>query len=247
MSEDIDLILDVEATCWDDGIPWWQHRCEVIEIGIYVPKQSESVLNADQRKATFLVQPIFNPVLTDFCKNLTSLTSEMLNGQPSFDQALWQIDGWCRAVFGKPLTEIRWASWGFYDLNILRANAFWHGSTIGFNPHQHINIKEIARRFRRDPRDGLYRLEDTPKRGGFSLAKALKFFDLGDFIGTAHRGVDDAYNIGRIWELLWERVHDKDIVRHRGHSANMSDSMMKKIGIADGQTQATKTPSAGTP
>jgi inhibitor of KinA sporulation pathway (predicted exonuclease) len=222
------IILDVEATCWEtlppDRSNWVTRRSEVIEIGVYVPMS----IPADQRARSFMIRPVLNPVLSDFCVKLTSITQQMVADADAFSDVMRRLDAWCGATLGTPLAETAWGSWGFYDLNILVANADWLGAGCPrFRDDAHLNIKEMARRVRKDE-DGALSLVPDTKVGKFAVAEGLRFFGLGAFQGTQHRGIDDAINIGRIWDTIAPLFSVEDFKRHAGHSRSIVEAFKRK-------------------
>jgi inhibitor of KinA sporulation pathway (predicted exonuclease) len=64
------LVLDLEATCCDRGTIK-RHEMEIIEIGaVMVGAKTLTIRDEFQ---TF-IKPVRHPVLTEFCKSLTSIT-----------------------------------------------------------------------------------------------------------------------------------------------------------------------------
>ncbi len=225
------IILDVEATCWEtspiDRVSWMERGSEVIEIGIYVPSNLD--VPGAGKSASFMIRPVLNPILSPFCTNLTSITQEMVDAAKGYVDALKDVDTWCVENIGTPLAETPWSSWGFYDLNILSVNSRWFNSPVAFSEQMHMNVKEMARRVS-IRNDGSFALMENTKIGKFSVSEAIRFFNLGEFQGTQHRGVDDAINIGRIWETISELFGHRDFVRHAAHSSSISESFLKKNG-----------------
>ncbi len=174
LSWDIDIILDLEATC-EENVPWREYGSEVIEIGA-VSKEGD--------EACFMIKPVKNPILSEFCKKLTTITQAQVEAEDAllFVEALDAFKGWAEFVSEKPAAQIIWGSWGFYDLNILEENCRTHGIQLPFDRLNHRNVKlEVL------PMIGL-------KSGG--IDQALKKLGI-LFEGTHHRGIDDARMIKR--------------------------------------------------
>ncbi|MEP0914987.1 exonuclease domain-containing protein [Leptolyngbya sp. GB1-A1] len=78
------LVLDLEATCCNqDTIK--RHQMEIIEIGaVMVEAQNLNVIEEFQ---TF-IRPTRYPVLTEFCKSLTSITQEQVDQAPGYVEAI---------------------------------------------------------------------------------------------------------------------------------------------------------------
>jgi len=64
------IIFDLEATCEDRSInPYWDN--ETIEIGAVKINNNEII-----DSISIFIKPIENPILTNFCKNLTHISQE---------------------------------------------------------------------------------------------------------------------------------------------------------------------------
>jgi inhibitor of KinA sporulation pathway (predicted exonuclease) len=171
------VIVDLEATCWDKEPPKDQFM-EVIEIGV-------ALLDLKTFDIEVLPEMFVRPThstISDFCTNLTSITSEMVANAPTLEERLREL----RPIFKNRV----WASWGDYDRNQLQREADKKGFklTVG---RTHVNLKSEFARYQRldkecglDAALGLFNMQFMPPPG---VAK-----------GTAHRGNHDAYNIARI-------------------------------------------------
>ena len=74
------LIVDLEATCWEmqrapNGDSQSIHNMEIIEVGCALATRKGNLLDAH----SFLVRPTRNPVLSDFCTELTGITQSMVD------------------------------------------------------------------------------------------------------------------------------------------------------------------------
>lgn len=174
ITNDYYLIVDLEATCSDDGaVP--RHEMEIIEIGALV--QSSRTLEIESEFQTF-VRPVRHPELTAFCTELTGITQEDVAGAPPFREGLAAMQEWMSAF-----DDWLFCSWGDYDRNQFLQDCEFHRLAYPF-PSGHLNLKaEFARAVGR-----------TKKMG---IAGALRYLGM-DFQGTHHRGLDDARNIARI-------------------------------------------------
>lgn len=168
------LIIDLEATCADDGsIP--RDEMEIIEIGAVV--QSSSTFAVESSYQTF-VRPVRHPTLTPFCRELTTLTQADMEAAPSFPKALSNLIAWLR-----PFEGAVFCSWGDYDRKQLQQDCRYHGLDYPFGS-PHVNLKAAFS-------------EAMQTRKRFGIGAALRRVGL-DFHGTPHRGIDDAQNIARI-------------------------------------------------
>jgi len=185
------LIIDLEATCWDkDKYPELREKqekeMETIEIGgTLLSPSNESgkfELVVVDSFSTF-IKPIRNLILSDYCRNLTSITQEDVNGAPEFSQALPVfVRAVERHLGGGSIQNIVWASWGNYDRNQLLRDCAYHKVEYPFGVHWNVKVAYSRNR-------GV--------KKGFGVWKALQQCDM-EFEGVRHRGIDDTKNIARI-------------------------------------------------
>jgi len=188
------LVIDLEATCWEDNEYKQKNEMEIIELGGAILNDNFDLVGS----VSVFIKPILNPVLTDYCKNLTSIGQEDVNTAQEFPQALPVFLCAVKKHLGQSntLKNIVWASWGKYDANQLKKDCQRHSVEYPFGYHW--NIKEAFSKIR-----------ETKKR--FGVAKALKKLEL-EFEGTPHRGVDDAINIARIIKKQFMNENYKQFV-----------------------------------
>jgi inhibitor of KinA sporulation pathway (predicted exonuclease) len=182
---DIVLVVDLEATCWENGPPEGQEN-EIIEIGLCPFDVSR---RKRLEKRSILVRPETSEV-SEFCTGLTTLTQEDVDGGIPLDEACAllrdEYDGQNRA----------WASWGDYDRRQLARECEAKEITYPFGP-THINAKTLfALKRGRRKECGLLEATDTLEM---------------DFEGRHHRGVDDAWNVAAIldWILQGDDAHGR--------------------------------------
>ena len=170
------LVFDLEATC-DDGDPpvFPREEMEIIEIGAAMVS-GESFEPVDEFQS--FVQPVRNPVLTDFCRGLTTINQEQVDAAPRFPEVWAAFQAWAAKYPG-----CCWMSWGRYDENQIRKDArFWDLQLPGgFGV---FNLKAGFAKQRGIKRCG--------------IPAALSILGLPPMTGTHHRGIDDARNIVRI-------------------------------------------------
>jgi len=169
------IIVDLEATCWDWGLhPDKRPDMETIEIGaVKVDTQTFEIVSEFQS----FVKPILYPELTNYCKKLTHITQDDTDNANEFGVVYRHFCKWLKNE------DFMIASWGAYDKNQLKIDCQRHGVKY-LNGCGHINLKTKFSEFR-------------GTRKGKGVRKALRILGL-DFIGTPHRGIDDAKNIYRI-------------------------------------------------
>ena len=178
------IILDLEATCWQkkEG-----RRNEIIEIGAVCIDGQKNTLGEFSR----FVRPNENPILSEFCKTLTTITQEEVDGADAFPIVLHEFQKWING-FGK---DYFLCSWGFYDRKQFESDCGLHGLPIGWLKnhisikHQYADIKNLRRPM---GMKGALLKENIPLEG------------------THHRGIDDARNIAKIflqcfdeWDFGW--------------------------------------------
>ncbi|MBD2025479.1 3'-5' exonuclease [Leptolyngbya sp. FACHB-711] len=175
------LVLDLEATCCNqDTIK--RHQMEIIEIGaVMVEAQNLNVIEEFQ---TF-IRPTRYPVLTEFCKSLTSITQEQVDQAPGYVEAIALLQHWLsnypNEVFG---------SWGDYDRNQFKQDSKYHNVPFPI-AYLHVNLKQL-----------FSSTQGLPKRYG--MAEALQLAGVA-LEGTHHRGIDDARNIAKLLPFILGR------------------------------------------
>lgn len=169
------IILDLEATC-DKG----QFDNEIIEIGAIKLNQNLEEVSRFNK----FIKPKENPILTDFCKELTSITQEQVDTAEYFETVIKEFQEWLGEDYFL-------CSWGFYDKNQFikdcqryKIATNWLDNHISIK-HQHQNIFKL--------------------RKGVGVVRALDMMGL-VFEGTHHRGIDDTINITKIFRSIFNRL-----------------------------------------
>lgn len=170
------VLIDLESTCDEPKPPNFQS--EIIEIGAvkFDLKKKEIV----DRYQTF-IRPKINPILTDFCRNLTTITQEQVDSAHYFDTEYNRFIKW----YGNPDKNM-FCSWGYYDKGMVETSCKAWKIEPRIGP-DHWNVKKFYQ-------------EITGQRG-VGLGLAVKQCGL-DFKGVAHRGIDDAENIARVLQVI---------------------------------------------
>ena len=171
-------IVDFEATCCDQQT-FPRDEMEIIEIGaVAVDAATGDVIS----EFGIFIRPVRHPMLTGFCKSLTTITQDEIDAAPVFPEALSAFAAWL-GQFDRPV----FCSWGDYDRKQLEKDCDFHSQPFPFS-NGHRNLKaEFSEAIR------------SPKR--FGLGQALGRLDL-TFTGTPHRGIDDAKNIARVYKEI---------------------------------------------
>jgi inhibitor of KinA sporulation pathway (predicted exonuclease) len=172
------LVVDLEATCADDGsLP--AEAMEIIEIGAVWARRDGAVVDRFQS----FVRPRERAVLTPFCIALTGISQADIDAAPSFPVAAHMLHEFAdrRREAGSV-----WASWGDYDRKQLARDCARHGTEDPLRlPHE--NAKRLYTLRQRIGRD-------------VSLAKACELAKI-KLEGSYHRALDDAINTARL--LPW--------------------------------------------
>lgn len=172
------LLIDLEATCAQDG-SIAPREMETIEIGaVMVAADSFATVSEFQS----FVRPQRHPMLTPFCIQLTSIRQQDVDEAEIFPDVLRRFREW---IYRHEVTA--WASWGDYDRLQFEQDCALHGQPWPFG-FQHKNFKEVLRS----------RHAQT-KRLGLSGAVARAGLP---FVGTPHRGIDDARNIAQLMPFI---------------------------------------------
>jgi 3'-5' exoribonuclease 1 len=170
------VIVDLESTCWQKRARL--ERKEIIEIGAVI--LDATTLRVVREFSSF-VRPIKEPLLSDFCRSLTTIR------QIDVDQADDFKTVWVRFLEWVGADPFVMYSWGMYDLDHLQVECRRHGVAFPGSFQQHIDLKgEFAR---------------VKGREACGMKRALALLGL-PLEGTHHRGIDDARNIARIAQAV---------------------------------------------
>ena len=170
------LIIDLEATCWNERPPKGQES-EIIEIGVCIMNAKTGEVSQNEG---ILVKPQFSKV-SPFCTELTSITQEMLDDEGVLLEDALDI---LREEYNSE--NMTWASYGNYDLNMLKKQAQKFRIDYPLDD-DHINVKTLFAQLH-------------PIRKSVGMDRALQVLKL-PMEGIHHRGVDDVKNIAKI--LYW--------------------------------------------
>ncbi len=171
------LVVDLEATCWEQDGKYQRDRSEIIEIGIC---ELETYSGKISKKQGILVKPE-NSEISPFCTKLTSITPAMVEKEGvSFAEAIDILF----EDYDAP--EYTWASYGNYDRSKMQAQCRNYQEEYPFS-EDHLNVKEVFR-------------EASQMRRSIGMKRALQHLRM-PMEGTHHRGIDDAFNTAKI--LYW--------------------------------------------
>ena len=187
MTPDFYILIDLEATCWKGGPP---RQSEIIEIGATkVDSQTFEILDKFQ---TF-VKPVFHPLLSKFCKELTTITQAAVDAAPEFAIAMTLLYGWIDDMDG----TWTWGSWGDYDRKMFERDCA--AKNVEYLFSDHFNVKKEFGDWEHQ------NFRPNGKVKGWGMARALKKLGLA-LEGSHHRGIDDAINISYIFKHIRTRT-----------------------------------------
>jgi inhibitor of KinA sporulation pathway (predicted exonuclease) len=169
------VIVDLEATCWDRSENRNFREMEIIEIGAVLIDLDKAGIISEFDE---FVKPVNNPILSNFCRKLTTIRQEDVDRADIFPVVWNRFLNWMETP-----EDVLMSSWGKYDYYQFKLDCGLHKINYPFENRQ-INLKDL-----------LYK---KIGRRRFGLSFALKKLGL-MFEGTRHRGLDDARNI---WEIL---------------------------------------------
>ncbi|CAM2007207.1 3'-5' exonuclease [Acanthopleuribacter pedis] len=167
------LVIDLEATCWEDRRPAGQTP-EIIEIGLC---RLDLETLQPHEKTSILVRPEQSEI-SPFCTELTSITPDMVakDGIP-FAEACSRL----RKRFGAKTKP--WASYGNYDRLQFERQCSQTEIPLPLSP-THLNIKTMVALHLQLPRE-------------VGMKAALQMLKI-PLEGRHHRGDDDAWNTAKI-------------------------------------------------
>jgi 3'-5' exoribonuclease 1 len=179
------IVFDLESTCWE-GEEGKKHISEIIEIGaVKINSQLETVDTFDM-----FIKPEINPVLTDFCKKLTTIKQSDVDGAEYFNAVLPKFVDW---VSDGGKTPYWLCSWGFYDRKMLNSMCQYHTKATAWLKW-HISIK--------------HQFGDIMNMKACGMPSAMYMLQL-EQTGTHHRGIDDAVNIAKIFVKIFDKLKFK--------------------------------------
>lgn len=168
------IIYDLEATCWLGRPPGYVQ--EVIEIGAVKMNGYGEITD----KFCRFIRPVVNPILSSFCRELTSITQEQVNRASKFESVIEDFQDWIDIFEENYLL----CSWGNFDRVALERDCERNDMDWDWLS-EHINVKQQYHEIKRlsSPRG----LRKAVEKEGF------------DFTGTPHRGISDAENLAKVF------------------------------------------------
>lgn len=168
------IILDLEASCWKKKEKGQIN--EIIEIGaIAINEEGEKLGEFAE-----FIKPKVHPILSDFCKELTSITQAEIDSAKNFPEVIASFWEW----IGLNENSYFLCSWGFYDKTQFGKDCKLHELDRSWL-EPHISVKHQYAK-----------IKALHKACGMARALDLEGMKLE---GRHHRGIDDARNISRIF------------------------------------------------
>lgn len=177
------IIFDLEATCWENDR---SKVNEIIEIGAVKLNENLEIIDT----FSMFVKPTINPLLSEFCKILTSIHQEDVDKALIFSDAIKNFEKWILLSGNDALL----LSWGYYDKNQILKESLekkYSGKIIKILEEKHFSLKHQFAKIRRERTCG--------------MARALEKLNL-PLEGVHHRGIDDAKNITRIFKIVFPEL-----------------------------------------
>lgn len=169
------IIIDLEATCWNTSI---KKDNEIIEIGAVLIDKDYNKIGEYQ---TF-IKPVKNPVLSEFCKELTSISQKDVDSAQEFPLGFEKFTNWLAEKSKRRIEDIVFCSWGYYDKKQLKKDCAFHDIKYPFSTHRSLK-HEFAKKLKHKP---------------VGMKKALRICKI-KLEGTHHRALSDTQNITKIF------------------------------------------------
>jgi inhibitor of KinA sporulation pathway (predicted exonuclease) len=176
------VVIDFEATC-GDGIAG--NAMEIIEFAAIVADSSWNPL--DNGEFCRFTRPVLHPLLSSFCKELTTIPQNEVDWSPVFPEVLTEFVGWLGRLV--PLEDVTFCSWGDFDKKQLQRECERWNVPYPFSKN-HVNLRPLAVK-----RLGISKGQ---KQGLFSVVEFLGL----PFLGTQHRGIDDCRNAIQVFQKI---------------------------------------------
>jgi inhibitor of KinA sporulation pathway (predicted exonuclease) len=173
------VVVDLEATCWGGKA---KAKNEIIEIGAVAYKVGKGITSEFRA----FVKPILQPILSDFCRNLTRIEQSQIDSAASFPEVYPEFLSWKQENHPRAVV-----SWGRYDYMQFASDCALHN--IPFNLGTHPNLKHI--------------FSVVQQCGRCGMKRALRELEL-PLEGVHHGGIDDARNIAKILEALIDQLRE---------------------------------------
>lgn len=187
------ILIDFEATCWQKDTPEGKRKTnrrenEIIEIGAVLVSDDFSII----KDFDIFVKPTLNPILSDFCKQLTSIEQDDVDKAEVFSDAWETFEDQIKlqlllSNINIKIKDLIFCSWGHYDYRQLNRDCLRNEMAVPFTKHYSIK-HEFAKRHNIKP---------------CGILKALSMLNM-QFEGNHHRAIDDIKNIAKVFIKEWK-------------------------------------------
>jgi inhibitor of KinA sporulation pathway (predicted exonuclease) len=172
------LVVDLEATCWETKEESIKNTSEIIEVGVVLLNMRSGKIEKSQG---IIVKPTESKI-SPFCTSLTTLTQEQVDTEgvsfaKAYDILMDEYDS----------ANTPWVSYGDYDRKMFERQCARYSCQTPMS-NIHFNVKAL-----------MAVLHHSHKAVG--MDRALKALNI-PLVGTHHRGIDDALNIAKIFQLI---------------------------------------------
>lgn len=150
---------------------------EIIEIGAIKVNQYGEAIDRFEK----FVKPTVNPILSGFCKKLTSISQDNVNNADTFPKVIEYFKDWID-IFEDNYTL---CSWGKFDKNLIQNDCRLHKLEEEWLDDHHIDVKK--------------QYFDNRGIAVHSGLKATVNKEGFEFTGIQHRAIADAENLAKIF------------------------------------------------
>lgn len=175
-------VIDFEATCSKDNKINKSNQ-EIIEMGcVILDYEKLEVI----KELQYFIKPILEPILTKFCKELTSIKQEDVDNAKYYHEVIKKmvVDILKLKILKYNQDGVLFCSWGDFDRKLLKRNCRFESVQYPFSNY-HLNIKYAFSKT----------LNKKNKQCGMKKAMNIAGLPLD---GSHHRALDDAKNITKI-------------------------------------------------
>lgn len=215
-------ILDFEATCWEDK----RFPNEIIEFPSILLKWNENQLDDISKRKQYTIQeiariqlfvkPAINPIVSDFCTELTGISQKQVNDGIDLKSAIETHLQWITSIASTD--EVTIVTHGDWDLKIMLPMDL---KNISYQPNElynrYTNIKDLF---------NIIVPEKERKQKSNGMIKMLSNLKLKPE-GRHHSGIDDCHNIARIFIKLVDMGLDKTVFANNIKLTNGKEDYQK--------------------
>lgn len=176
-------VLDFEATCEKDNKNF---ENEIIEFPSVLLQNIEGTYYTIS-EFRYFCKPLKNPILTDFCKNLTGIKQWQVDSGYTFPEVLNLHYEWLNSYASEDLMIVTCGSWDLNDI-FKKECKRWN---IKRHPKIYSKFINIIYEFKR-----FYLFDYDP-----GMKKMMEYLNITLF-GRHHSGIDDCRNIANIWNRM---------------------------------------------